>query len=156
MLAAQLSRESSHPRFKAILVGDGDTRTRIEQQVREAGLSDSVTFTGWLDDIDTILDASDILALPSVGDECLPYAILHAMQHGLPVVASRVAGIPEQVIDGLTGFVTEPGDATAIRDALLQLRDPVTRIEMGRRGWERLRDEFDPNLTVQKITALWE
>ncbi len=153
---AQLSRESSHPRFKAILVGDGDTRTRIEQQVREAGLSDSVTFTGWLDDFDTILDASDILALPSIGDECLPYAVLHAMQHALPVVASRVAGIPEQVIDGLTGFVTEPGDATAIRDALLQLRDPVTRIEMGRRGWERLRDEFDPDQTVQKITALWE
>ncbi len=153
---AQLSRESSHPRFKAILVGDGDTRTRIEQQVHEAGLSDSVTFTGWLDDIDTILDASDILALPSVGDESLPYAVLHAMQHALPVVASRVAGIPEQVIDGLTGFVTEPGDATAIRHALLQLRDPATRIEMGRRGWERLRDEFDPDQTVQKIIALWE
>ncbi len=153
---AQLSRDSYRPQFKAVLVGDGDTRTRIEQQVHEAGLSDSVTFTGWLDDIDTILDASDILALPSIGDESLPYAILHAMQHALPVVASRVAGIPEQVIDGLTGFVTEPGDATAIRDALLQLRDPAIRIEMGKQGWERLRDEFDPNLTVQKITALWE
>ncbi len=152
---SQLPQGASAPRFKILLVGDGPTRTVIQQQVREAGLAAVVTFTGWVDDIDAVLDATDILALPSVGDECLPYAILHAMQHALPVVASRVAGIPEQVIDGSTGYLTEPGDAEALRDALLKLSSPTTRAAMGQRGWDRLRDEFDPTQTVSKVAALW-
>lgn len=149
-----LGQVAGEHRYHLLLVGDGPTRKDIEQMVRDQGLEQYVTFAGWTDDIDDVLSATDILILPSVDDECLPYAILHAMQHSLPVVSSRLAGIPEQVLDGVTGFLTDPGDVSGIAAALLDLGDEGTRKAMGERGFERLSEEFDPRVGVSRFISL--
>ena len=87
------------------LIGDGPLRSRLADEAHELGLNGSVRMLGWREDVDAILDQADMLVLPSLADECLPYVILEAMAHGLPVVSTDVAGIPEMVLDGDTGLV---------------------------------------------------
>lgn len=142
-------------RWKVLLVGDGETRTHIEELVDHTSLKETVTFLGWRDDIGSILIASDVLALPSVGDECLPYAVFHAMEYGLPVVASRIAGIPEQVLDGETGILITPGSEAELVSALVALQDPDLRVRMGTSGRARLVERFDPSLMIRQMTDLW-
>ena len=94
---------------RTALVGDGPLRSELEQRARELGLGAGVCFTGWREDVGEILACADAFALPSISHECLPYVILEAMAHGLPVVSTDVAGIPEMVLDGATGRGRGPG-----------------------------------------------
>jgi len=139
----------------AVLVGDGETKLAIEEQARDEGLARDVVFTGWLDEIESVLAAADVLVLPSTSDECLPYVIFHAMQHRLPVISTKLAGIPEQVDDGKTGILVSPGDSVELAQALKQMRDPVLRSKMGQAGWEKLRADFNPQVMVEETTKLW-
>jgi colanic acid/amylovoran biosynthesis glycosyltransferase len=81
---------------------------------------------------------------PNTGDqEGLPVAVLEAMAHGLPVVSTRHAGIPEAVVEGVTGYLVDPGDTGGMAESIVALaRDPGLRRRMGRAGWERARDCF--------------
>ena len=139
----------------AVLVGDGDTKLAVEEQARDEGLALDVVFTGWLDEIESVLAAADVLVLPSTSDECLPYVIFHAMQHRLPVISTKLAGIPEQVDDCKTGILVSPGDSVELAQALKQMRDPGLRSKMGQAGWEKLRADFNPQLMVEETTKLW-
>ncbi len=95
------------------------------------------------------LEASDIflqhsITDPNTGDaEGLPVAILEAMAHALPVVATRHAGIPEAVLDGSTGFLVDPGDSAGMAERIVALaRDPDLRTRMGAAGWRRAKECF--------------
>ena len=141
--------------FRCALVGGGDEREVLEHRVRELGLENRVRFLGWRPDVDAILSASDLLVLPSLANECLPYAILEAMGHGLPVVATDVAGIPEEVDDGVTGHVVVPGDAPALAAAIADLcADADRRRAMGEAGRRRLEGEFSLTRMVEEMAEL--
>lgn len=125
-----------------ILVGDGPLRSRIERFVEERGLSSRVVLLGERTDIPECLAASDVFVLPSRW-EGLPLTIIEAMMAGLPVVASRVGGVPELVENGVTGFLVPFGDAAALAKTIQKLLDDKElRLRLGRAGREKAMKEF--------------
>jgi glycogen(starch) synthase len=120
------------PEVDAVLVGDGPERAHVERLAGRLGVADRVHVTGFVahERVPAVLAAADVLVLPSVYEE-LGTVLIEAMQCGLPVVASRVGGIPEAVEDGVTGLLVEPGEpralATAI-DAVLGDRELAARL----------------------------
>ncbi len=140
---------------RTAIVGDGPLRGQLEDDARELSLDDRVRFTGWRDDVQSILAASDVLVLPSLSHECLPYVILEAMASRLPVVSTDVAGIPEMVLDGETGRVVAPGEHVALAEALQELAASEDRGRaMGERGYERVREAFGLERMVAEMSAL--
>jgi glycosyltransferase involved in cell wall biosynthesis len=159
--AAAIVRERM-PHVKFLIVGDalvdGEAeryKQRLYQMVSELGLTDTVIFTGKRDDIPELLAASDVVAVPSLSENVGGAVEPLLMQR--PVVASRVGGLPDVVIDGETGFLVPPADAPALADALLRaLTLPrERRDEMGRRGRSIVMDLFDLHKTVARTETLY-
>jgi glycosyltransferase involved in cell wall biosynthesis len=127
------------------LVGDGADRQMLEERVRELGLGDTVTFTGYLSQsavAERLADA-EVLALPSFA-EGVPIVLMEAMASRKPVVATRIAGVSELVEDGISGFLTPAGDAGSLSERLVQLLgDRDLRQRMGRAGRAKVEAEFD-------------
>jgi glycosyltransferase involved in cell wall biosynthesis len=156
LLEAMMRVHRQHPGTRALLVGDGPLRPPMEAKARELSLSETVTFTGIRRDVAEILALLDIFVLPSLW-EGLPVAVLEAMAAGLPVVATRVGGVPEVVIDGVTGLLVPPRNPDALSEAILRLlQDPDLRHRMGQAGRERVRERFSLEQMIRKTEALYE
>jgi glycosyltransferase involved in cell wall biosynthesis len=98
----------------------------------------------------------DIIVLPSLW-EGLPNVLLEAMAEARPVVASRIEGVDEVVVDGETGILFEPGDAQALSEALFKLiRDKKCAEEMGRAGRARVREKFSIDKTVSDTMEIYQ
>lgn len=132
-------------------IGDGPDREALMEQRDRYGLSDRVRFHGQQTHAEVIrlLRMADVVAAPSVPSsdgrrEGIPVALMEAMASGVPVVASRLSGIPELVEDGVSGVLTPPGDAHALADALERLwLDSPLRQRLGRAARERILEAFD-------------
>lgn len=137
--------------FRCRLVGEGPDRAMLQARIEAAGLGDRVELVGRKTrrELVEILHSSDVLAAPSVPTrggkrEGIPVVLMEAMASGLPVVASRLSGIPELVEDGRSGILVTPGDAVALADALASLgADPERRASMGAAARERVIAAFD-------------
>lgn len=139
-----------------LVVGDGHLRVQLEKQVVDLKLQDRVHFLGARRDLGNILAAIDIFAMPSLW-EGLPLSMVLAMGAGLPVVATRVAGIPEVVHDGETGLLVEPADPPALGAALEQLvhsRELRARIGAAARAFAAPR--FGVDGYVASVTNLYD
>jgi glycosyltransferase involved in cell wall biosynthesis len=145
------------PAVHAVVVGDGPLREALEEHAEGLGLgSTDVQFLGWRDDVSAVLRATDVLVHPSLGKELLPYAIKEAMAHELPVVATRVGGIPELVSDGVTGMLVRPGDDVALAGAIAQLvRNPGRARRMGQEGKRRIEEDFSVASMVEAMQSLY-
>jgi glycosyltransferase involved in cell wall biosynthesis len=129
--------------FEAVIVGEGPDRPRLEEEIEALGLSGRVRLAGERRDVPELLAAADVFVLPSAS-EGLPVSVLEAMAAGLPVIASRVGGVPEQVSDGETGLLVEPGDPSELTAALDRLiADPSLRRRLGAAGRARAEQAFD-------------
>ncbi|HOX28355.1 MAG TPA: glycosyltransferase family 4 protein, partial [bacterium] len=111
-----------YPLLKLLIVGDAqdDSAEYLEQvrgDVRAAGFEDRVVFTGRREDARDIIAAFDVCVQPSTRDDSLPRTVLEAMAAGIPVVASRIGGIPEMVHHENTGLLVTPGDARELASA---------------------------------------
>lgn len=118
---------------EATFVGGGDLRDALSAQAADAGIADRVTFTGPLgqEELPDLYRRADVFCLPSF-QEGLPVVIMEAMATQLPVVVTRIAGIPELVHDGVSGRVVSAGRADALADAIADLAaDPAGREAMG-------------------------
>jgi glycosyltransferase involved in cell wall biosynthesis len=125
-----------------VICGDGEERRSLEQRAAHLGLSSTVRFMGWRDDVPRVLAAADVVVLPSL-HEGLGVAALEAMAAARPVIASRTGGLAEVVCPGRTGWLVEPGDASGLADALAAaIDDPDLRRCLGRAGQERVASEF--------------
>jgi sugar transferase (PEP-CTERM/EpsH1 system associated) len=156
LLDAVVNLRSQLPDVKALLVGDGVLRRPMEEKAEALGLSDAVIFTGIRRDVPEILTLLDVFVLPSLW-EGLPIALLEAMAAGLPVVATRVGGVPEVVVDGVTGLLVPPRDPEALSKAILKLlQNSDLRQKMGRSGRERVREHFSVERMVQDTEALYQ
>ena len=112
------------PSARLIIIGDGPDRSRLDALVRANGLQESVSLLGKVPDAWGVLSTVDVFVLPSV-KEGLPYAVLEAMAAGLPIVATRVGGIPEVVADRRSALLVPPADSRALSQAICDLlRDP--------------------------------
>jgi len=133
------------------LVGDGPDRRELARQAERAGIGDRVRFRGRLtqEEVREVLRGADVVAAPSVPTrsgrrEGIPVALMEAMASGVPVVASRISGIPELVEDGEAGLLVEPGDAEGLAGALERLaRDEALRRRLGAAGRAKVEREFD-------------
>ena len=125
------------------LVGDGPDRPAVENEVRRLGLDSVVRLAGVRTDVPELLAAADLFVLSS-RSEGLPLSILEAMATGLPVVASRVGGVPEVVVDGETGLLVPPGDPGSLARAIERLLDDsALRRRLGAAGRARVAEHFD-------------
>ncbi len=133
---------ADHPQAELWLVGEGPRHEALEQLVQESRLSDKVRFLPGQADLRPLLHQASLLVLSSI-TEALPNVVLEAMAAGLPVVATRVGGLPEAVIPGETGWLVPPRDVPALAAAMSQLlADPKTRRAFGLAGRKRVEREF--------------
>jgi len=133
--------------------GGGSLAGELERQAHEAGVDSR--FHGFVPDARSRLRELDVLVQPSRADN-FPLAVLEAMSAGVAVVATRVGGVPELVVDGETGLIVEPEDPAALAEALDSLAaDPARRRELGRRGRARVLDEFTPERMADRTVALY-
>jgi glycosyltransferase involved in cell wall biosynthesis len=136
------------------IFGDGPSRGELEARAREAGIP--VRFHGYVADASSRFGELDVFALASWAEN-LPMAILEAMAWALPVVATRVGGVPELVVDRVTGLLVEPGDRDGLAAALETLcRDRPLRTALGTAGAQRVSAEFDSGAIASRMVALYE
>jgi glycosyltransferase involved in cell wall biosynthesis len=151
------------PDARLLVVGDGRLREALEQHARELRVADSVIFTGFRADVPRLLDAVDVVALPSLS-EGMPLTAIEASAMARPVVATAVDGTPEVIRDGRTGRLVPPADPAALARALLALlRDPESARRMGRAGRDYVLDRFDLDRHVEatarvyrSVPAVWK
>jgi hypothetical protein len=129
--------KDAHPEFQFLLVGGGDDEVMLRGL---AGDLQNISFEGWSDRVGDYLAAFDLFILPS-NKEGIGGILLDAMDRALPIIASRVGGLPEIVKDGENGILIEPRSPDQLQEAILRLYDdPDLRRAMGARGREFSRD----------------
>ena len=144
------------PPIKLLIEGNGPLREDLEQFARSAGLTESCVFVGDEVNVMNFIAAVDDVILPSLYGEDFPNVILEAMAMAKPVIASRLSGTPEQVIDGETGLLVEPGDVAGFAAALERLvRDPSLGAKMGRAGRRRFEEHFTAAAAVTRYLPLY-
>jgi glycosyltransferase involved in cell wall biosynthesis len=152
LLEATAAARREVPQLRLLLVGDdpfGDGRERAERLAAELGLEDAVRFCGIRRDVPRLLAASDVFVMSSLW-EGFGLVFLEAMSAGLPVLATKVSGVPEVVAEGATGLLVPPSDVQAFAAGLTALAaDPERREAMGRAGRERVRSGFGIDRMVQ-------
>lgn len=144
LVEAFAKAHAENPQLRLTLVGDGPTRARVEARIVELGIGHLVEMTGSLPEAETLkrIAASDVLVLASFM-EGIPIVLMEAMAQRVPVIAPRVAGIPELVEDFHTGLMFHPGDWSDLAKKLSELAaDAPLRARLIEKGQEKVRAEF--------------
>jgi glycosyltransferase involved in cell wall biosynthesis len=150
-VADQVLRERE-ARF--ILVGDGKLKEKVENKAAQLGLGDRFKLLGWRRDIPEILAATDIFCLTSLW-EGLPRVLPQAMAMGIPIVATKVDGTPEAVVNNVNGFVTKPRNIQAMAKKIIYLIDqPQEAKTMGKQG-KKMVGAFDIRRMVKEQEDLY-
>jgi N-acetyl-alpha-D-glucosaminyl L-malate synthase BshA len=151
-----LSHVLKKTRARLVMVGDGSERTNAEHRARCLGIYEHCSFVGKRAKIVDYLSVSDVLLLPSE-QESFGLAALEAMACEVPVVASRVGGVPEVVTDGETGFLSEVGDVEKMgADAARLLMNEEMRREMGKRARESAISRYSTDLIIPQYINFYE
>jgi L-malate glycosyltransferase len=139
-----------------LLAGDGAKRAEREQQAASLGLGpEHLRFLGFRSDVPDLLAASDLFLLPSL-TEGLPLSVLEAMSHGLPIIATRVGGIPELVTENTHGLLIKPEDSVALANAIASLTaSKEQRQAFGAAARLRVETEFTFSAMADEYTALY-
>ena len=142
--------------FKVLIEGEGPLHQTLVDFVEINNLASWITFVGEEKNVVDFMAALDVLILPSVQDEDFPNVILEAMSLAKPVIASRLAGTPEQVIEGVTGLLVEPRNVAQLGEAIFQLIDNTsTRNSMGHAGLRRFNSCFTSQIALDNYSNLY-
>ncbi len=169
----------SGKRIRAFIVGDGEAREHLQQRVNELGMSQvqgpyfnghgfgygvngkpmvanaTITFTSWIKEVDIVNAGVDIVMLTSL-NEGTPVSLIEAQAANRPVVSTRVGGIENVVLPGKTAFLSESGDTKGLEDQLFRLvEDEGLRRDLGRYGWDHVRDRYHFTRLVQDTEAMY-
>ncbi len=156
LLPAFAQALKSHAAMRLVIGGDGEL-AQARALADQLGIAPKVDFLGWVsgDDKRHALAHADAFVLPSY-NEGLPMSILEAMACGLPVISTRVGGIPEAVLDGRTGILLAAGDRPALTAAFLSLAGSTERrLAMGAAGYRLVKSEYSDVAVVPKIKQLY-
>jgi glycosyltransferase involved in cell wall biosynthesis len=152
--AARVLRELPDVRF--LIVGDGILRPAIEQQAARLGIQQNVIFTGWRRDLAEIYADTTILVVSS-NNEGTPVSAIEAMASAVPVVATRVGGLPDLIRDGETGVLVPPRSIAALSDALVALlKDPSERRRLGTAARADAVARFSVDRLIEDTTRLYD
>lgn len=145
-------------RFELVLVGDGEARQDLEALVAELGLWGTVRLAGWLSSVEVRREmlAARALVVGSLAEN-LPVVIMEAMALRRPVIATQIAGIPELVIPGQTGWLVPASSVEALAEAMTACLDasPAELLEMGRSGRERVLAFHDVDREAKRLSDLF-
>ena len=143
------------PNVRFLVVGDDPLRWELETSTQHLGLDRRVRFLGFRSDARALVELLDVLVVPSLS-EGAPLVVLEAMAAAIPVVASAVAGIPDQIRHEMEGLLVPPGDSTALGDALVDLlRNPGRARRLGEAGRRRWASEFNYTTMVRRVEAVY-
>jgi N-acetyl-alpha-D-glucosaminyl L-malate synthase BshA len=148
-------RVRAERRVKLVIAGDGPERARIVQQAAEENLTEHLEILGEQDDVRGLLSTADVFLLPSA-QESFGLAALEAMACELPVVASRVGGLPEVIDHGVTGFLFPPDDTASMAQAAVALLDdPALRARIARAARRSVLERFCDQAIVPQYEAFY-
>jgi glycosyltransferase involved in cell wall biosynthesis len=153
MLRAFARVRAQQPDAVLLLVGRGSLQAETEALARELGLASTVRFLGVRSDVPAVMAAADGYVMSSAW-EGMPMVLLEAAAAGLPIVATRVGGNQEVVIDGETGFLTPPRDSEGLASAMTRLSglSEAQRHSLGERGREHIRIHYG----LDRVADRWE
>lgn len=138
-----------------LIVGEGPQRELLEREAAALDLADAVAFTGRVDDIERVYGSIDLLALTSK-NEGTPMAILEGMAFGLPVVSSRVGGIPDLVVEDETALLFDSGNASECGAKLARLTvNAALRTQLGQAGYQRATTVFSTERWALRVLELY-
>ena len=146
------------PDLRLTLIGDGPDRADLETKARDIGIADRCDFVGYKSqsEVAEALTHASLFVLPSFA-EGVPVVLMEAMAAGVPVLTTRIAGIPELVEDGVSGKLVAPGDTDALTGALKDLLSPSTdRRAMGQAGRDKVTQDFNIATEAAKLSALFQ
>jgi glycosyltransferase involved in cell wall biosynthesis len=153
--SAKIILENNHE-TRFVIVGDGYMKDELIDKAREIGIEGNVIFTGFRSDIPNIMNTIDILVLPSI-NEGMPMVILEAMSAFKPVVATKVGGIPEIIVDGETGYLVPPCNEHRLAEAVIRLlNNPEKAKDFGNAGFKRVKMYFSAGQMASKTQDLFE
>lgn len=155
LLAAFAIVRRECPRAVLLIVGDGHLREALAVEARRLQVEEAVIFAGARRDLENVYPSLDVFALASTF-ESLGNVAIEAAAFGKPVVATRVAGLPEAVLDGETGVLVPPRDVPALARALTRmLREPATAAAMGAAGRRRALAYFTPARVADEVEEVY-
>ncbi len=155
LLRAIVEVRPAVPDLHLLIVGDGVERGPLEQLSRDLGLADVVTFAGFRNDVARLLSAGDLFVLPTLWD-ALPTVVMEAMAAGLPIVASRVGGLPDMVQDGVEGALVSTDNEGELVSAICRiLGDDGLYQDMAAAARRRAESQFSLAGQVAKLATLY-
>jgi glycosyltransferase involved in cell wall biosynthesis len=158
--AAAVRRKFPQARFQIIgsaMFAEEAYEARLRARVRELGLEDCLEFTGFRADVQELIGRLTILVHASTTGEPFGQVVIEGMAAGKPVVATRGGGVPEIVVDGVTGLLVPMGEAAPMADAIVRLlSDPSSATAMGHAGRQHVADHFTIQHTARKLEAIYE
>ena len=138
-----------------LLVGDGPLEEELKAFAEALGIAPRAVFAGYRADVAKMIALMDVFVLPSL-NEGMGKVVVEAMAEGKPVVATKVGGVPELVLDNLTGILCPPKDSFAMAEAILKLlRNKELARKMGAEGRKRVYPRYDAKVMVEKIERLY-
>ncbi|MGI4789443.1 MAG: glycosyltransferase family 4 protein, partial [Janthinobacterium lividum] len=148
-----------HERYpvRLVIVGNGPDEELIRESAEKMGLADQVLFTGFRDDVNNIINALDVVTVPSTWNEPCSAVVQQGMALSKPIIGTRAGGTPEMILDDQTGFLVPPSDSDALAEALGRLAgDAFLRKRLGVAGKERVEELFSLRVMTDKIEALYQ
>lgn len=144
------------PQARLEIAGEGPEAAALAREAAQLGISDSVSLLGWRDDLAPLFASWRVFAAPSLM-EGFGLSILEAAMHGLPIVASRVGGIPELIEDGVSGFLVPPADPAALAAKLIECLVVTPRAaRLGEEAAQRARTAFAPAKFDAAIRSIYD
>lgn len=140
---------------RILIVGEGELRDELQQQIKEEQVEDIVTLVGFRSDVREMLQDSDLFVLSSL-DEGMPISLLEAVATKVPAVVTPVGDIPKLIVDGETGLVVEKGKALPLAEAILSLAgNSKSRTELADRAWVKMRDVYSSAQMFARYDAIY-
>lgn len=159
LIEAAARLRARYPTMRCFLVGALENppyQQELADAMRDAGVADICTFTGWRRDVPDVMRAMDVIVVATTTQEPAALTLMESMAMGRPVVATRTGGTPELVLDGGTGRIFPPGDAVALAGCLDDLLgDPASRDALGAAGRVRVETHFSLERHVQEMAAVY-
>lgn len=154
LIRAFAAVRKTHPAARLEIAGEGPQRNVLERLAAELDLTDAVKFLGWIDDLHAVMAGWSAFVQPSL-EEALGIAALQAMAAGLPVIATRVGGLPEFVEDRVSGLLVPPDDVDALVEAIgWVLDEPRAAARLAEAG-RRRSSQFSEQRFAAEVAAIY-
>ena len=154
-IRAFAAARDQHANMHMALAGEGEQLGYLQNLANELGISEHISFLGVRNDLPELLSAADSVLMPSLA-EGFPRTAIEAMAAGRPVIATRVGGTPEAIVDGETGILVPPMDVNAMVSALSRLvGDPNLQAQLGTNGRKRAEQNYSVDNYVTRLDGLY-